>query len=307
MIIAAQTNAKIEEYLRKDQGASFRGHLEKLVPLAADAYSTNEEPFRKHLGASLIGKDCIRDIWYSWHWAREIRFEGRMIRLFNRGHLEEARFMALLLMIGCTIYQFDKEGKQFRISGFGGHYGGGLDGVVVGLPEYPNEPGLTEFKTHGEKSFNDVVKQGVKEAKPQHFHQMQQYMGFHKLRFGLYMAVNKNTDEIHSEIVLFDAIYYQQYFERAGKIVEAKVPPPKISNNPKFFKCTFCDFKPVCQGKDAPAKNCRTCHHSVASLEGTKGDWLCTNPLLGIHLLTFEKQLKGCDNYEVNPHFKDPL
>lgn len=307
MIIAAQTLQKIEEYLVKDQGAAFRGHLKDLMPQAEDAYSTSQIPFRKHLGASLIGKECSRELWYSWHWCKAPKFSGRILRLFNRGHLEEPRFMALLLMIGCRIYQFDDKGKQFRIAGHGGHYGGGLDGVVVGIPEYPTEPILSEFKTHSEKSFNDVAKQGVQHGKPEHFHQMQQYMGYHKLRAAIYFAVNKNTDEIHAEIVLFDPIYYQQYFDKAGKIIASPVPLPKLSENPKFFKCTFCDFKPICHGKDAPEKNCRTCNYSKASLDNDKGEWLCTNPLTNINVISFEQQLKGCDNYIVNPHIKAAL
>ena len=38
-----------------------------------------------------------------------------MLRLFNRGHIEEARFIAMLLTIGMPVYQQDAEGKQFRI------------------------------------------------------------------------------------------------------------------------------------------------------------------------------------------------
>ena len=307
MIIASKTLEAIADALYVDQGAKFRGLLEKLIPLAEDAYSTSEVPFRKHLGASLIGKECSRELWYSWHWCKAPKFEGRMIRLFNRGHLEEPRFVALLQMIGCTVYQYDENGKQFRISGHGGHYGGGLDGVAVGIPEYPNEPGLTEFKTHSDKSFNTLIKEGVQAAKVEHFHQMQQYMGFHKLRFALYMAVNKNTDEIHAEIILFDPIYFHQYFERAGNIVKSKIPLPKISNNPKFFKCSYCDFKPICHGKTVPDMNCRTCAYSEASLANEKGEWICTNPLSKLNLLSFEQQLKGCDNYIINPHIKEPL
>ena len=307
MILATKTMQAIEDALVKDQGNKFRKYLKELYPQAEDIYSQTEQPFRKHLGASLIGRECSRELWYSWHWCKAPKFGGRILRLFNRGHAEEPRFVALLQMIGCTVYQFDKNGKQFRIDGHGGHYGGGLDGVAVGIPEYPTEPGLTEFKTHSEKSFNSVAKEGVQAAKVEHFHQMQQYMGYHKLRFALYMAVNKNTDEIHAEIILFDPIYFHQYFERAGTIIKSKIPLPKISNNAKFFKCTFCDFKPICHGKDVPARNCRTCVYSEAFLENDNGEWICTNPLSKLNLLSFEQQLKGCDNYIVNPHIKEPL
>lgn len=312
VIIAHQTMQAINDKMFADQGASFRANLRKLMPLAEDAYSTDTFPFRKHLGASLIGKDCGREIWYSWHWAKEVKFDARILRLFNRGHLEEPRCMALLMMINCEIWQFDTNGKQYRISDFFGHYGGGLDGVALGIPEFPDLPGLTEFKTHSDKSFNEVKAKGVLLAKPEHFQQMQQYIGYHKLTFGLYMAVNKNTDELYCEIVMFDKLYYEKYLQRAGTIVESKIPLEKITKNPKFYTCSYCDYKQICHGKDLPARNCRTCLHSEAYTGNNNGEWHCVNPLnitvkRNPIILTKEEQLKGCDNYEVNPYIKEEL
>lgn len=307
VIVAEKTMRAIQDKIFADQGATFRSNLQKLIPLAEDAYSTDTFPFRKHLGASLIGDDCARKTWYSWHWAKEIKFDARILRLFNRGHLEEPRMMALLMMIGCEIWQFDTNGKQYRISGHGGHYGGGLDGVALGIPEFPLVPGLTEFKTHSEKSFNEIRAVGVLKAKNSHFQQMQQYMGFHKLSFGLYMAVNKNTDEIYAEILMFDKLYYDKYLALAGKIVESKVPLPKISQNSKYYVCGYCDYRQICHGKDLPAQNCRTCIYSEASLLGD-GDWLCTNKeRANIMPLTKLEQYQGCSLYEVNSHFKETL
>ena len=302
----------IQDKLFADQGAAFRSNLQKLIPLAEDAYSTDTFPFRKHLGASLIGDECARKTWYSWHWAKEIKFDARILRLFNRGHLEEPRMMALLIMIGCEIWQFDTNGKQYRISGHGGHYGGGLDGVALGIPEFPELPGLTEFKTHSEKSFNEVRALGVLQAKNTHYQQMQQYMGFHKLTFALYMAVNKNTDEIYAEIVMFDKIYYDKYLALAGQIVGSKVPLDKISKNSKYYVCNYCDYKQICHGKDLPARNCRTCMYSEASQATANGDWLCTNPAR-VNIAEIKKpltkleQYAGCEHYELNPFIKEAL
>lgn len=312
VIIAHQTMQAINDKMFADQGAVFRSHLKKLIALADDAYSTDTFPFRSHLGASGIGEDCARKLWYAWHWSKEGKHDARIIRLFNRGHLEEPRMMALLMMIGCEVWQLDTNGKQYKITGHSGHYGGSLDGVALGIPEFPDLPGLVEFKTHSDKSFNEVKGKSVLLSKPTHFQQMQQYMGYHKLSFGLYMAVNKNTDEIYAEIIIFNKLYYDKYFERAGKIIESKVPPDKISKNSKFYTCTYCDFKSICHGKDLPARNCRTCLHSEAYAGNNNGEWHCVNPLnitvkRNPIVLTKEEQFAGCDNYEVNPYIKEAL
>lgn len=272
MQLAVKTLAAIEAALQIDQGAKYRGLLGKLMPLAGDAYSTKEDDWRDHLGASLIGRDCARELWYSFRWTTLTKFDGRMLRLFNRGHLEEPRMVALLEMIGCTVWQLTPEGKQFRISGHRGHFGGSLDSVMRGIPDLPEEAVLGEFKTHGEKSFTKLKEDGVQAAKWEHFIQMQIYMGKNDLKWALYVAVNKNTDELHMELVQFDEVQYKRYLDRSAMIIDAKEPPPRIGDSPGFFKCKFCSHSKVCHLEDLPVKNCRTCLHSSVEDDGR---WRC--------------------------------
>lgn len=293
MRLATKTMLAIEDALQKDQGSSFREHLGNLMPLANDAYSTKEDPWRDHLGASVIGRECARELWYSFRWTTLKKFDGRMLRLFNRGHLEEPRFIAMLLMIGCQVWPTDADGTQIRISGHKGHFGGSLDGVAQGIPDLPDIPVLTEFKTHSEKSFLKLKDDGVMSAKWEHFVQMQMYMGKMTLTWALYAAVNKNTDELHLELVQFDRAQYERYLDRSVKLIEAKEPPPKINESPGWFKCKFCDHADVCHGAGIPARNCRTC---VYSQPVDNGKWLC-------HLkpepadISSAAQRVGCDAY----------
>lgn len=89
------------------------------------------------------------------------------------GDLAEARFVADLRAIGCTVYEVDENGKQFAIEALGGHFGGHMDGAALGIPEAPKTWHVTEFKTHSAKSFAKLQKDGVQKAKPQHYAQMQ--------------------------------------------------------------------------------------------------------------------------------------
>lgn len=294
--------ALINGLLELDQGSAFRGWLQQVLPHIGDAYRQGEESFRSHMGASLIGRECPREIWYGFHWTTKPLFEGRMIRLFNRGHLEEGRFIALLLMAGFQVYQQDANGNQYRISHAGGHFGGSGDGVVIGLPELqPGTPALLEFKTHSDKSWTEVESKGVREAKFEHFVQMQMYMRKMGIAVALYMAVNKNNDEIYAELVYLDAILADQFLERAEKLVFADTPPQRIGKSVGFYKCRFCDHKAVCHQKAAPSENCRTCKHSRVWQDGT---WRCTHPTQwGIgenHVIDKDIQLSACPNYEAS-------
>jgi hypothetical protein len=49
---------------------------------------------RPHLGASLIGKECARQLWYTFRWVSSTSHRGQLLRLFRTGHLEEARMVS---------------------------------------------------------------------------------------------------------------------------------------------------------------------------------------------------------------------
>src|ERR1700744_182429 len=133
MILATKTLEAITEQFAQDGGAKFRSYLGKVIPHMADAYRSKEEGARTHLGASKIGEECPRALYYSFHWVGEdprpdnydkkgnlietsAQNKARMQRLWNRGHVEEARFIALLLTIGCRVVQQDSAGKQLRFA-----------------------------------------------------------------------------------------------------------------------------------------------------------------------------------------------
>lgn len=295
---AQRTYDAINASLEKDQGAAYRTKLQQVIPHIGDAYRGEDKiPFRGHLGASGLGKDCARSIWYSWRWFTRPFFHGRMLRLFNRGHLEEARFIALLLSIGVQIYQQDQNGKQFRISHAGGHVGGSGDGVAVGIPDLPaGLPALLEFKTHGEKSFLKVQKEGVRSAKFEHYVQMNLYMRKMNLTVALYGAVNKNTDELWLEIVHLDTITADQFLDRGTQLVKLVHPPKKLNESPGWFACQYCDHKAVCHLGAVPERNCRTCHFGRPDDDGK---WRCYVKPTEPRELTEEEQFAACNDYLV--------
>jgi hypothetical protein len=256
-----------------------------------DAYNPDNTPFRTHMGASLIGQACKRSTWYSFRWFNLPKFDGRMIRLFNRGHLEEARFIAILLTIGCEIYQQDENGKQFRISDCEGHFGGSSDGIIFNLPDYPDQYCLGEFKTHSEKSFAELEKSGVAVAKPEHVVQMNVYMEKMKIPLCLYLGVNKNTDKIYAEFIFLDRNISVPHIDLANDLIFSDSPPAKISKSSGYWKCRFCEARGVCHLDETPAYNCRTCTFSKPV---TNGEWLCE--FTG-EILSKETQLVGCNNH----------
>lgn len=233
---------------------------------------------RNHLGASELGEQCWRKLYYKFRWFKKPSFDGRMLRLFNVGHMAEPRFISYLRGIGFKVEEFAEDGKQFRISGAKGHYGGSLDGKCIAPERYNLETGLVllnEFKTNNTgKGYVAVAEQDLNKAKPKHYAQMCQYGAKNGLKYGLYMIENKNDSDITFKIVELDWNYGKSLEMKAEEIIFAKEPPPRIAENESFFDCKYCDdFRDICHRGEKPDKNCRTCRHSIPTNDAT---WTCT-------------------------------
>ena len=253
------------------------------------AYEARQgDGFREHLGASLIGKPCARALWFDFRWVTASRFPGRILRLFETGQREEDRLVANLRATGATVLEVDPDtGRQFRVEAHGGHFGGSLDGVALGLLEAPKTWHVVEFKTHSLKSFADLVAKGVVASKPQHAAQMQIYMHLTGLTRAMYVAVCKDTDALHIERIEVDPDGATRLLDKAKRIIEAQHPPARISDNPTWFECRMCSHHAACHTGEAAVVNCRTCLHSTA----VDGGWHCARH---DRMVDAQEQRRGC-------------
>ena len=247
-------------------------------PLVAAIYEQYEkrgkaEQSRTYLGASIIGRECSRYLWYTFRWTFKEEFDGRLIRLFQTGHMAEPRFTADLRSVGVTVYEVDPaSGKQFGFEEFGGHMRGHMDGCAGGVPGGGKQWHVIEYKTHSSKSFAELKKKGVKGAKPEHWAQVNWYMGKSGMSRALYLAVNKDTEELYSERLEFDLPDFEQTNSKAEQVIFSPSPPPRISEDSKFYLCNMCSAKAVCHQSRTPRLSCRTCVHATPERDGT---WSC--------------------------------
>lgn len=259
-------------------------------------YESKPQEHRPHMGASLIGHQCDRYIWLTWRWALKPEFKGRILRLFDTGKREESRLVEELRGIGATVWDVDPDsGDQWRVSACNGHFGGSLDGVAKGLPEAPKSPAVLEFKTHSAKSFNDLLKKKVQAAKPQHYDQMTVYMGLMQIDRALYMAVNKDTDDVYCEWIEFDSERFSKLIERAQRLIDSPAPPYRMSTDPEHFECKWCPMWKHCHNGQAAEANCRTCCHATPVENAA---WHCQNHGSG---LTLDDQRAGCNAHLLIP------
>lgn len=307
---------------------------------ALDAACIKElaEERRTHLGASVIGVQCAREVWYGFRWAAQEELDGRRKRLLNRGHEEEHRVARWLRAMGCELrqyaqrlvyhpesdsyvfYDWDEEfpgechdahedriahliaearGLEVRQWGFKeGHFGGSSDGKIYGVHKwYPELEGLGfgtwECKTVGLKYMSGLKAKGVQVEKYEHYVQAQTYMHRLGAKWCLYTAACKDNDEIYHEVLHYWSEVAEAYGSRAEQLVEARTAPPKVSKDPSWFACKFCDFKRICHHNEQPDKNCRSCVFAIAAPDGT---WQCGmngNATIPGHFIP-----KGCNSWE---------
>ena len=259
----------------------------------------SDNGWRPHLGASVIGRECDREVWSIFRWITKADHEGRILRLFDTGNHAEPRMVADIRATGATCLDEDPEtGRQFRVEAHGGHFGGSMDAVILGLIEAPSSWHVGEFKTHNDKSFVKLKKEGVEKSKIEHFVQMQVYMHLTKIKRAFYLAVNKNNDELYSERINYDKDFASRVIERAGRIIHATNPPVRQSEDPSFFKCKFCDHWDNCHGGELPERNCRTCMHSTPTDDG---EWLCEHGK-DTWAISLETQMVGCSSHRFIPN-----
>lgn len=266
--------------------------IHNLVALIDQHHESLAERPRGHLGCSTLGHHCERWLWLSFHWAVIEKFEGRILRLFRRGHNEEATIIADLRAAG-----LDVRSSQARVN-FGSHVSGSLDGIIEsGVPEAPRKRHVAEFKTHAKKSFEDVVKNGVEKSKPQHWVQMQVYMFGMNIDRALYVAVNKDNDHLYTERVRLDRDVAEKAIAKGQRIALADRMPPPISTDPSWFQCRFCSAHSFChEAKPTKHANCRTCAHSTAMPDST---WRCERH--EADNIPEDFQHEGCDDHVIHP------
>ncbi|MBO9492124.1 hypothetical protein J7384_17310 [Endozoicomonas sp. G2_1] len=261
--------------------------------------------FRPHLGASMGGHQCLRHLYYNFRHAISIEHDGRLLKLFQRGHKEEFTFADELNRVGFRLLTTDPNGNQFRLtSQINTHISGSGDGFAEVLTEQfehfdLNEWVVVEMKTHNDKSFTKLEKEGVEKSKPLHFTQMQLYMKWSQLSKALYIAVNKNTDALYVEVVHFQQEHADHYENRMVSVASSKTIPIRLHEDPSHFECRFCDHYAICHTEKYPLNvTCRTCAHIEPKPDGT---WDCNyrnEQNLHPDLMTV-----GCKSHVFHPDF----
>lgn len=243
---------------------------------------------REHLGASDLSSECDAFLNITFNWGKPSHVTGRVARILQRGKREEILFRERLVMAGFVLC--DHLPTTFNMTG--GHIAGECDGWVQ--HKTWREPLIVEYKTMNQSSFRKLEKHGVESGFRHYYAQMSIYGYMLHSPKVLFVAINKNDESIHIELVEIDKLLAKDLLARGRDVVAGTLPAVKISQSPDYYICKMCPFHRVCHGNERLSKNCRSCKHSEPALLGTMGsfNWKCG---LDKDIQKFYK--KGCESW----------
>ncbi|MBR0670716.1 hypothetical protein [Neoroseomonas soli] len=249
-----------------------RGQTALYVNAAIDAALVARQaatPPRTYLGGSRLGHSCERALQFEFLQAPKdegAEFDGWILRIFGIGHALEDVAVDWLRAAGFDLYTRKgnrPDGDQFGFAVAGGRIRGHVDGILAGGPAIPGMafPALWECKTMSAKAWRETSSKGVASAKPIYAAQIAVYQAYMDATVpgvadhpALFTAINKDTAELHHELVPFDAALAQRMSDRAVRVLRACDAGdllPRIAAQPDFYECRFCPWAKRCWAQPA--------------------------------------------------------
>lgn len=214
------------------------------------------EPLRDYIGASAIGEDCARKLWYRLQGRRET-FEPKTLRMFEDGHSVEAKIVEWLRQIPGIELHTENNGRQYGFSDLEGKYKGHYDGIIRGIPQAPKTWHIMEVKATSEKHFRELQKimdmigekNALQKWRPIYYAQAVTYMWYEKLTRHITIVTTPGARELLTLRTEANHTYAKALRDKAARIINAQEPPERIGGK-DFYQCRWCSFYGECHGNN---------------------------------------------------------
>jgi len=233
------------------QRDAFNEAMTDLLDRASKRLWGNEAPRAYNISPSMIGDECLRRVQFMTTKAPSKPHEGKLLRIFQRGHIFEPFVLAILREAGFDISEVSEDGAQHGFQIMDNQCRGRLDGKILSGPEIEGliYPCPWECKVLGDKGFKAAVKDGIAKAHPKYAVQAAMYQAYGVEGPMLFSVLNANTMEIYSEAFELNEERCQDASDRAVMILRANRAGellPRAAGDPDQFPCKWCDFSEHC-------------------------------------------------------------
>jgi hypothetical protein len=210
-----------------------------------------------NIGMGIIGTSCTRVLFYKLEKAPSAPANARSVRTFTMGHAIEQCIVDWMRLAGFVVIAKTAELKQVRVD-VEGNITGRLDGIVLMTPD-AKKGYVLECKSSNEKRFDELRREGLREANFSHYAQCVGYLQrndqikeqlFLPKDFAiagtLYAAVCKNTSRLYVEVIPNDQETFDHLVGRVTTTRALATPPPRIASSADKYPCSYCDYKVHC-------------------------------------------------------------
>jgi len=193
--------------------------------------SKQKDRDKEHFYITDAGK-CPRSIYFQFKKIPKKPMDGRVLRIMENGDHTHLRITSTLFALGLVkATEVDIPNKELV------H---GRADVIINLD---GEPAVVEIK-----SINSMAFSKLEAPDPDHYKQIQMYLYFFKIKKGVVLYENKNTQDLKEFIVEYDENTVKDVLEKFHILMEqikSNIVPS--INGVDTWKCGYCPYADECK------------------------------------------------------------
>jgi len=211
--------------------------VEKINEFYLEQERLKKEKDRIKIWISEVGK-CPRGIFFKFKKAPKAEIEPEKLRIFEDGHFLQQKILRALSAKGLLrATEIPIPSHEF--------IAGKADAIIS---DSEGIPYVLEIKSiSGRMNFQKL---NPKATFPQHINQLQLYLHFFKIKKGILLYINKDTQELKEFILDYEPEKVEKLLEWAEKLknkIEENTIPLRLPNWPKDWECQGCVFAEICK------------------------------------------------------------
>jgi len=220
--------------------------INRLINELIERAEPPSENFRRYLGASAIGSECLRRVQYDW--MADPVFQVRTKCIFARGHFFEELTRQHLIAAG---FKFGPP-ERLAFEAADGLFRGHADGILVDGPQIPalRYPCVWEHKCLNVKGWKAIERGGLTGLYAPYAAQVALYQAYLDITNpALFTVLNADTCERLHFLVPFDAALAQLMSDRAVSVIEATSAGEllsRVTDDAEDWRCKMCSHCERC-------------------------------------------------------------
>ena len=198
---------------------------------------------------SEVGR-CPRAIFFRFKKAPAEEIEPERLRIFEEGEIIQQRILRHLFSLGLIRATEVPIPPQEIIAGRADAIVSFSEGVLtdLGVKKIPEidfgTPYVLEIKSISGRMNFDKLK-----PNENHINQLQLYLHYFKIRKGILLYLNKDTQEMKEFFIDYDPRKVEillEWFNKLKKKIEENTVPIRLLDWPKNWECKGCEFFEIC-------------------------------------------------------------